>query len=1825
VKTNIGHLESAAGIAGLIKVILALRAREIPPHLHLREVNPDIRLDAIPAVIPTAQMEWRADDGPRVAGVSAFGFTGAIAHVLVEEAPPVTDAPTTAEEPARVLTLSARSPEALRDLANAYRAKLGQPDVPALRDLCFTASVRRTQHDHRLAAVGRSPTELAERLGAFVQEEARPGLAVGTRAASRKLVFVFPGQGGQWPGMARDLLEDPIFAVEIARVEAALRPLVDWSLAEVLRHPADPRLERIDVLQPTLFAVQLALSAVWRAQGVTPDAVVGHSMGEVAAACVAGVLPVEDGARVIARRSQLLRRASGKGGMAVVELPLEEAERAIRGHEHAVSVAASNGPTTTVLSGDPVVLAGIVSRLLTDEVFCRPVKVDVASHSPQMEPLRPELEAALAGIAPSHAAIPFHSTVTGALARGPELDAGYWVENLRRPVLFAPTVDRLVADGHDLFVEISPHPTLALGVREVLRRAGKEGAVLPSLRKEEPSRDVLLGSLGALWTAGHPVDWRHHFPEGSRVVPLPTYPWQRERFWIEPVEPSDTNRPRRNRTGAAALLGDRLRSPVLKDAIFESEISVAALPFLADHRIDGAVVVPGASHVARVLCAAAEVLGDGGCAIEDVTFPRALVLQEGEVRTAQLVLAPDGAFKVLSAPAGDEADEASWTLHALGTVRKLSGAPPERVPLDEVTRRCSEEQPGPAFYEEMWRAGYHLGPTFQWLEQLRFREREALATLRAPRTADEEHGHPLYPGLIDSCFQLVAATSRTLGAAHLAGSDHLYVPAGVTRFQFHHRPAGPLLCHVTVDPEAAGRPGELDAEIRIVDRAGMPIAEIGFRAKRIARELFLRGPGRRETDLFYRVDWQTADHDPSRESARPARTIVVVGGPGVVAGKLASRLAAAAERVILIRYDPAAGAERFAAELAQAFAGAAPWAIVHAAALDASAEDAADLGTSTQLGTHGLLHLVQALARAGLRDAPRLWIATAGAQGVEPGGPVRPAQAPVWGMARVLTHEHPELRPSCVDLSTTPGPIELDALAAEILADGREDAVALRGSTRRVARLVPHVPTERAREPAGATDELEPADGRPFRLEIDTPGVLENLVLREVPRVPPGPGEVEIAVRAAGINFVDVLSALGVRPDHVEGPTQLGGECAGVVTAVGEGVSDVRVGDAVIAMAPHCFRSFVTVQSPFVAPKPEHIGFEDAATLPITFMTAHWAMHHKARLAKGEKILIHAAAGGVGLAAVQLARWAGAEIFATAGSPEKRDFLRGLGIEHVMDSRSLAFASEVRERTGGRGVDVVLNCLTGEAIPKSLEALAAHGRFLEIGKRDIYENARLGLYPFHQNLAYFAVDLIRMYGEKPERCSALLREVVGLVAAGTLAPLPWTAFPASRAVDAFRLLGQARHIGKIVLTFPDPEARLARPAAPPRAALRTDGTYLLTGGLGGLGLAVARWMVENGAGHLVLAGRSAPSPEAQGTIAALERAGARVTVAVLDVADESAVRDLVARVDGNGPRLRGVVHAAGVLDDGLLLKQTPARFAAVMAPKIAGSFHLHRATRDRPLDFFVLFSGAGAILGSPGQANYAAANAFLDALAHERRAEGLPAVSIAWGPWSEVGLAARPDRAGQLALRGIRSLTPAQGVEAFGRIFSGDAPHVVALALDLRECLSAYPALAEAPLLAALSRGAEQDARAIADAPMRRALVAASVPARRPMLEAHLREQAAKVLGLSPSRIDPQRPLGSVGFDSLMTLDLRNRLEASLGLRLSATVVWNHPTVAALADHLARRMEIPFVAEVTPGPAVLLAEAARAVSRAAVEQLTDDEAAAALAERLGRLEAGSER
>ena len=1788
VKTNIGHLESASGIAGMIKVILSMQHGEIAPLLHLKQRSPQIPWPAFPIEIPTEPTPWPAVDGRRIAGISGFGFSGTNAHIVLESPPGPAAAQAdpapgilTTETKYHLLPLSGRNRAGLAALVARYAQHLAEHPELDLADICHTTALGRGHYTQRAAFVAANTQQMAQRLAAFAQEEesAQPAATGAPRVA-----FLFTGQGSQYTGMGAALYAHaPVFRDALDRCAAILAGHLDRPLLDIIfgaqQSADDGAINQTAYTQPALFALEFALSELWRSWGIAPVAVLGHSVGEYVAAVTAGVMSLEDGLRLIAERGRLMQALPAGGAMAAIFAPLAQVQAALSAHSATLSVAAVNGPAHTVISGTEAAVSQVADAFAADGVRVQRLTVSHAFHSPLMDPILDPFARAAGAITMRAPRIPLISNATGKVAGQEITNASYWRQHVRGAVEFNASMETLHQLGVDVLLEIGPQPVL-LGMARAMpfMRAGsgagadKAPDALPSLRKGHDEWEQMLTSLGALYVQGAAVRWPALAANTIwRKLSLPTYPFQRRRYWVE--------LPARRKAGAAQveghpLLGRRVRSPLLRESIYETTISAERPAYLADHRVQHQVIFPGSAYVEMALAAAAGFAADG--VATDLSLRAMLALTDAQPRTVQLLLTPDGdahaTLKIVSSPAiqaaagwADEIED--FTLHAEGALKRAAHAQDPALDLAAVQARLA---PGAmdthAYYAEMDEQGLDYGPAFRCLAQLYAGEGEALGAVALPAAnTDEAKEYQIHPALLDGCFHVIGAALR----APASSSGRLfYVPLEMEGVRVYKPGAKTVWCYVTIVPghDGAVQAGAeiISAQLHIVDEAGSPVASVDRLHLRLMKsEGMSRRASARQAKWLYEVAWQTQQLAPAApvEGAQQAGRWLVFADEGGVGEALAARLTAAGAACTLVLAD----AEQAQAngnhtrvsplnsaaiqQLVDAQAAGGPLqGVIYLWGMNGSANNAEDAAARLQQIDAGVFHLVQALGTAHGR-APRLYLGTRGAQSVG-GETADPVAATLWGFGRSVGNEVPALRCTLIDIEPERGPDSVagvvDALANELLADSSETQVLLRSGVRYVARLAHHhTPTAHVEEP--------------MQLVLAARGALEAISYAPLARVAPRANQVEVAVRATGLNFRDVLNVLGMYPGD---PGMPGLECAGVVTAVGADVTHVQVGDPVLALAARAFDSYVLADGALTVRLPDTLTYAEAVTLPSAYLTAAYGLHDLARLQAGERVLIHAAAGGVGIAAVALAQRAGAEIFATAGSEEKHAFLRSLGVRHIYSSRTLDFADQIMADTNGAGMDVILNSLADAFLARSMDILAPRGRFLEIGKRGIWTDEQFAA--AHPEGAYFPYDLTAILQSEPDVIYAMLEGLMREAAQGSIKPLPLRAFPTENIVDAFRFMAQARHIGKVVVTH-NPAHTGER--------VHANASYLITGGLGGLGLAVAQWLAARGASHLTLVGRSAPSAAADTVLATLRAAGVDVQVVAADIGVRSDVVRVLDAIAAERPPLRGIVHAAGILEDGIIQQQEWDRYARVFGPKLSGALHLHELTRTQPLNFFVLFSSASAILGAAGQSNYAAANAALDMLAHMRRAAGLPALSINWGAWSDVGMAAALGAHDQqrVAAQGIAMIQPQQGVDVLEQLLADAAPQVVVLPIH-------WPTLraqlldggAPAPFFANLL---EESGSAAASAPRADTLEsvrrAATPEARMAALIAYITDRVMRVLALDSTHAPTMdQRLVEIGMDSLMAVELRNRLESDLHVSLSLASLFEGATIRTLADEI---------------------------------------------------------
>jgi phthiocerol/phenolphthiocerol synthesis type-I polyketide synthase C len=2031
VKSNIGHLEPASGMAGLVKAILAIEHRLLPATLHLDTINPDIPFDALNLVPARGPVALQPGRGPLTAGVSSFGFGGTNAHAVLRAPRPDEMPEPAAEAPARALLLSAHGEEALRSLAGRYAEVLERPEATPAR------IARHAAHDRELLA-----HRLALPLGDGAAAELRrfaggdktaPVLSARHEGGAGPVCFAFSGNGSQFAGMGlRAYRASRPFRDAFDDVDVRYAALAGWSLAEALHDPAlEPRLAATSTAQPLLFAVQVALTRALAAEGLEPAMVIGHSVGEVAAALAAGAVSPDQAIRIIHWRSRCQEQLRGLGTMAVLMLAREAAEPVLaEAGLDGIVVAAVNSPACVTVSGPAGQIEVLLKLAKQRRVAAQRVGVDYPFHSPLTAPIEAPLRAALADTVSAEGRIPFISAVTGGTLAGTALDAGYWWQNIRQPVDFAAAARTALELGAGIFVEIGPRPVLTGHLRDIAKAAEREAAILPTLDNKagEDGQDPVERAVLQVLLRGGAVDRRPLFgdrPAGRRLA-LPHYPWQRrdlrqaatpERIDLSLAKPAHPLLGARHTEGSPEWHG--LLDPEL-------------LPYLADHKVAGEVVVPGAALLEMAVTAGRQWFGAEAVEVEDLDILQALVIAEATTRETWLRLAPaTGTVEILSRQrmAGEE-----WTLHARGRVgpSPVATAPDHRA-KDESTLRPIDPA---AIYAAAAVAGLDYGPAFRRAAAIAGDNERRIIVDLAPEAADNglyTVPHALHPTALDAAFhglfglyerlgggeggaflpvrfaslrvyrtapaararlELRRATPRSIlvdialedaegtilaelrgarfqrSALRLTGGDELLYrsvrqpwrngAAGITAMDLEQAAAGLLdrqeagddwllltawarsMAHRAVRAVAGSARFTVDRLCRVgrLAPAAVPrfeallkiLAEFELATEQdgawhlaaarlpspqaILRSILAAHPERgAETVMAARLSRDLIAALRSGEPVRFSKGVEAqarAASPLLpLAAELVGRLAAGRTTPLaLLLVDPEGELVPALLPLIRdgaltvAVTGPEPKALAGLAArtprlpglriLDeqttatpgsfdlavsagaAPAGDPAGLGrqiaallrpgapvatldtvpdTVTALLLDGAAApdgLAGPLAQAGFRpvtrsrattraaaaqlavwDRPAVEMPAISARSILIRPPTAEAEL-LSDLAERLRRQGHQVRidpaAAVADGDTVVLPLMLDtardpvafltrailALRAEAEAlpskatlwlvarcgklngkadGGRSLAEALAAAARtlanemsgialRFATLAPALPDETAAaalaglieagaaetefeidrdgifvsrvEPARPAPRDTPPEERAARLALAAPGSLGRIGWIAAERRAPGPEEIEIEVAASGLNFRDVMFSLGLLPDdYLEdgfaGPT-LGFECAGTVCRVGAAVTGLQEGDRVMGFAPAAFATHVTVPAQVAMRVPEGVDLAAAATMPVAFITAWYALVHQARLGRGESVLIHGAAGGVGLAALQIAKLRGATVVATAGNEDKRALAQLLGADLVLDSRSLAFADEIRWKLGG--VDVVLNSLSGDAMRRSLRALKPFGRFIELGKRDFVADTAVGLRAFARNVSYFGVDADQLLNAQPGLTRRLLRELDRLFAQRRLTPLPHRVFPADQAEDAFRLMQGAGHIGKIVVT--PPREIPAAPAAEARFEAQDTGFHLVTGGTGGFGFATALWLAEHGARMIVVASRRGTLGPAEKAEA--ERLAARgVTLAAerLDVTDRAACEKLLAALERRYGPLRGIIHAAMVLDDGLLRDLDAARIERVLAPKIKGAIHLDLVSRTREPDYFVLFSSATTLIGNPGQANYVAANAYLEALARTRQTQGLPALAVSWGAIADAGVLARDAAKGDALKRriGRSSLKAAEALAQLGRLLARPArtpeEAVVACArIDWQAATRELPILTT-PRLAAMADGRRADA-AEAEVDLSALIAGRSDVEAQAIVSETMLAEIGRILRMPPADIDGDRPFAELGMDSLMGLELDAAMQSRYGIDL---------------------------------------------------------------------------
>ncbi|PSF38589.1 beta-ketoacyl synthase [Aphanothece hegewaldii CCALA 016] len=1754
VKSNIGHTETAAGIAGLIKVALALKKRQIPANLHFNKPNPAVDWSNLPLRVQETLTPWNNTKTPLIAGVNSFGFGGTNAHVVLEEAPiSQSYSSKILERPFHLLTLSAKTEPALRELADHYRLYLEQNPVTSIADICYTANTRRSQFNYRLSVIAESREQLQENLTAFSQNLHTPSIQF-CQVNDTKLepiVFLFTGQGSQYINMGRQLYDtQPLFRQTLDRCAEILKAYINIPLLDVI---SSELIDQTIYTQPALFAFEYALATLWMSWGVVPSVVLGHSVGEYVAACLAGVFSLEDGLKLIAARGRLMQSLPNDGMMLAVLANETTVREAIQSYAEDVSIAAFNGTENFVISGRIDAIKSIQAYFTALSIKTKPLTVSHAFHSPLMEPILNDFAQVAREITYHQPCLSLISNLTGDFITDDIATPEYWCLHIRQAVKFAQSITTL-QNHYKIFIEIGAQPTL-LGMIRTVWTTSHEMSLLPSLRSGCSDWQQLLNSLSELYLKGYKINWVSFDQDYSRrLVTLPTYPFQRQRYWAENAEQfitSFSSQVEKNSPTIHPLLGQAVSIANSYSILFQTKISQNKPIYLQDHCLENTPIFPAAAYIEMAIAASYSLYPENNIQLKNVRIEQPLTLSEGVSKTIQLILDPvESQFKVFTI---NEAQVS--TLHAQGDIVIPEKYQQKSVNLQKIKNECHQVLSIAEHYQNCQKQGLNYGSYFQGIQDIYYSNNQVLGLIKLPDSLQQEaKNYQLHPTVLDASFQIIGANLEKK-------DDIVYLPVGLESIYFYRPLTNLFWSFVEIKQQNTT---EIKADIQLLTESGSILADLkGFTLKAVKRQsleqIFQDKPKKEvtqqlENNLYYQISWQAKPK--SKQTQKLVGNWLIFADAQGIGNKLADVIQKQGNHCILVsigdtyicidkqhyQINPSKS-EDFKRLFNQKRS---DLKIVHLWGLDEST----NLAESQIRGCGSVLHLMQALNQT---KVTHLNLITKNTQVVKNETQLQIQQSTLWGIARVIRLEYPDLFCRTIDLDSLEQNLQI--LENELLNPDNEEQIAYRDGIRYVPRLVPQILDEQKNES--------------IQLKITQTGSLDNLTLTPLIRRKPAPDEIEIAVNATGVNFRDVLNALGMLQPYLEqmgfknaSDIPFGGECAGKIVAIGEAVKGLQIGDEVIAVfALSSVASFVTVKSQFVVSKPNQMTFSEAATIPSTFLTAYYGLHYLAKIKADDRILIHSAAGGVGLAAVQIAQRVGAKVFATASLP-KWDFLREMGIQHIMNSRNLDFSQEIMTLTNNEGVDLVLNSLNGDYIPHSLQVLKKEGKFVEIGKIGVWNEEQVK--QFRNDITYYHFDLLEIARDNPNLIAKLLRELMLLFQNGSLKPLPHKVFDIKESVNAFRYIAGAKHIGKVIISLNEQSSSTLN--------IKTDSTYLITGGLGALGLQVAQWLVQKGAKHLILVSRSNPSITAQETLQQLKQDGVEITITKGDISKIQDVNRIIGqkRRGKKQPPLAGIIHAAGVLDDGMLSNLTWERFKKVMDAKVQGAWNLHIATQELPLDFFVCFSSIVSLIGSLGQSSYVSANVFMDTLAHYRRSLGLHGLSINWGPWSDAGMAVNLEQ-NLLATKGITSITPKFGLQVLESLLEQNLTQSGVFLVDWSKFLTQLPPNKEYPFFEKLKpivtpipeKTTKQSSEFIQQ------FEATPKSEQKQFLSEHIRHQLARVLGFSQAdQIDLSQNFSDLGMDSLMAVEFKNNLQVSLDITLSNNLSVDYPSVELLTNYL---------------------------------------------------------
>ncbi|MGA1863714.1 MAG: SDR family NAD(P)-dependent oxidoreductase [bacterium] len=1738
IKANIGHLEASSGVAGIIKAALCLHNMQIPPIANLQKPNSKIPFDELGLKLPLKLQRIPEGDGKTFVGINSFGYGGTNAHAILEQAPvkyKKTKKNNYGEGELYILPLSAKDENALIDLARSYLRLLEQDGTIHIRDLCYSAGLHRTHHNYRLTFLATDKQDLIKKLKAFIERDKDADYIKNKVIEKSALqpVFVFSGMGPQWWKMGRELFQkESVFREAVKKCDELFKAISGWSiLEELLKDEASSRIQETQIAQPANFVIQVGLLALYKSWGIVPSAVVGHSVGEVTTSYASGAISLEEALLVSYHRSRVQKKAAGKGTMLATGLTEADALAIIEPDKEKVSIAAINSPSSVTLSGNKPELEQIAEKLNVKGIFNRFLKVEVPYHSYFMEPLKEDLSHSLASIEPKRNTIPVYSTVTGGRVEKDAFDASYWFKNIREPVYFAKAINTILDDGYGLFLEVGPHPVLSSYIKECLAQRRMSAHVLSSLNRKKPEQETIYTTACHLYSIGYDFGWRRFFNGEYNLVKLPTYPWQREKYWYESEESI------MDRLGSPAhpLLGNRLDSPL---PTWEGALNNQFLPFLSDHVVQDLVVLPGASYVEMGIELCRQIFGRTECVLQDIQFNKALVIPEDRELVIRTCFdASSNEFKIFSQSSNGKNE---WDLHVQGKICNLYVVTNNAINLERIKQKCREEVDPKKVYNELEARGLKYGLYFQSIKKLWRGEDGLLAFIEASQDLNIlNEGYNLHPALLDSCFQsLISALSDS-------GSSTTYLPVRINQINFLSKPQEAFYSFGRLtNRDNSG----IEGDIYLMDREGNIFAEVhGIYCKAIDKENekgFL-------VNSLYDYEWEGQELEAEYNSK--GKWIVFSYDTGLSNDLVEGLKNKSGCEIIIVKYSNAFQKESSGSyfiqknsikDLERVFTEVdlnTCKGILYLCNSDKSAQKEDELGIDRSLS---LLFLFQKIFKINPDNKPRIYVLTQGAHSIDKTDEqINIGQATVVGLSRVAFNEYPEYKCTLIDTGPDTDDFSLKQIQNELLSNNEENDIAFRNGKRFVHRL--------KRKNLNEVEAQCKVDNQVILSEEDSFGIEigkdKNITLRQKQRVRPAKNEIEVR-----LNNVKIQKINSDNSDRNKDNDFF--EITGTIVNAGDKIRGLKKGETIYGIIPGPLSSYLTFspEDKLIAKLPDSWQEEEFLSSAMPIITSAYCLNEVTSIQANDVVLVRKGDEGTTQALIQYIKAEGAKLIGASEGEMDDEFFQGLGVEHTVHIQSSNFMQKVLNLTSNKGVDVFIDFSSSQIYNNIMDSIADYGRYILIktGGKNIKQQTVI--LSEEKNLLCYSIDMHKFIKTRSDIVKKHLRKCIEHLNKKGTTTFNIQGIPGYNSLEDFQKALKASPDNGFIMRLGDLKNPKVLPDLLNNSVFHPDSSYLITGGFGGFGRELAKWMSGNGAKHLVLAGRKgASSDSAQKLLKELESNGTKVLPVAVDITVKEDVEKMIKTIDLKMPKLKGIIHAAAVLEDGLIVDQNEDTFRKVLDPKVIGAWNLSLATIDKDLDFFLLFSSISSLIGNARQSNYVAGNAFLDAFAYYRRMQGLPATSINWGALGTGGMTEDEKVTLHLKGMGLDIIKSNEALEAIKCLIEWKPIQIGVMKVDWKKWKDYDPVVASSPRFSYLVPQNDGLPNSEAGESIISRLRDIDPEEWDEILAMIIVELIAESLRIPVEKIGITEPLTNLGVDSLLSIELKTAIEMTFGVEIS--------------------------------------------------------------------------